>query len=211
MTDLDDTDPVPQPVVVDVELTARFDRDVIPLIDQLYRAAMRMTGNRADAEDLVQDTMLRAHRGFGSFTDGTNITAWMHRILTNTFINGHRMRQRRPSEWLTDQPSDWRVATNHPVPAGLRSADVEALEALPDDRIVEALQQLPLPSRMAVYYADVEGLQYSEIAQIMGTPVGTVMSRLHRGRRKLRISLIDVARERGLATPSVPDVEKVER
>ncbi|MET4431260.1 sigma-70 family RNA polymerase sigma factor [Mycolicibacterium sp. 624] len=185
------------------DLSDRFDRDVIPLLDQLYRAAMRMTGNRADAEDLLQDAMLRAYKGFGSFTQGTNLKAWLYRILTTTHINRHRSRQRRPAEWLTDQPADWQLRPQQPMLPGLRSAEVQALEALPDERIVAALQQLPLAARMAVYYADVEGLRYAEIAQIMDTPVGTVMSRLHRGRQRLRVSLAEVARERGL-TERVP-------
>jgi RNA polymerase sigma-70 factor (ECF subfamily) len=172
------------------DLSARFDRDVIPLLDQLYRTAMRMTGDRADAEDLLQDAMLRAYKGFGSFAQGTNIRAWLYRILTTTHINRHRSRQRRPAEWLTDQPADWQLRPQQPMLPGLRSAEVQAL-------------QLPLASRMAVYYADVEGLRYAEIAEIMGTPVGTVMSRLHRGRQRLRVSLAEVARERGL-TERVP-------
>ncbi|WP_431309388.1 sigma-70 family RNA polymerase sigma factor [Gordonia sesuvii] len=179
-------------------LTERFERDALPLLDQMYGAALRMTRNPADAEDLVQETYVKAFSAFSSFREGTNLKAWLYRILTNTYINGYRKKQRQPAQYPTEEITDWQLAaTAEHTSTGLRSAEMEALEALPDDDIKNALQELPEDFRMAVYYADVEGLPYKEIAEIMDTPIGTVMSRLHRGRRQLRDLLADVARERG--------------
>ena len=199
-------DKVIQSAETDAELGERFARDAIPLVDQLYGGAMRMTRNSADAEDLLQETMLKAYTGFRSFNKGTNLKAWLYRILTNAYINSYRRKRSRPDEYPTDEIYDWQLtATAGHASAGLRSAEVEALELLPDSEITAALQTLPPEFRMVVYYADVEGFPYREIAEIMGTPLGTVMSRLHRGRRQLRVALAEVARDRGYlrARPSV--------
>ena len=178
--------------------TARFERDAMPFLDQLYAAALRMTRNPADAEDLVQETYLKAYGAFGSFREGTNLRAWLYRILTNTYINGYRKRQRQPAAQPTEEITDWQLAraAQH-TSSGLRSAEMEALDQLPDSDVKDALSQLAEDFRMAVYLADVEGFAYKEIAEIMGTPIGTVMSRLHRGRKQLRDMLTGVARDRG--------------
>jgi RNA polymerase sigma-70 factor (ECF subfamily) len=160
-----------------------------------------MTRHRADAEDLLQDTMLRAYTGFGSFRDGTNLNAWLHRILTNTSINSYRKSQRQPKEYPAEQITDHQLAANAEHSSrGLRSAEDEALKMLPDTPIMAAMRALPEQIRMAVYYADVEGFRYAEIARIMGTPKGTVMSRLHRGRCRLRNLLADTVPIRGAQT-----------
>jgi RNA polymerase sigma-70 factor, ECF subfamily len=181
----------------DAELTARFVRDAIPLLDQLYGGARRMTRSRADAEDLVQDTMLKAYSGFRSFQQGTHLKAWLFRIMHNTWISDFHKTRRRPIEHLSGEITDWqRTADQHRL--GCRPAEVEALEALPDSKITEALDALSANLRMTVYYADVCGYRYREIAEIMDVPIGTVMSRLHKARRRLRMLLADLAHERGL-------------
>lgn len=183
------------------ELRRRFEEEALPLLDQLYGGALRMTRNPADAEDLVQETYAKAFTSFRSFQKGTNLRAWLYRILTNLYINGYRKRQRTPAQYSTDEITDWQLAdaAEH-QPVGLRSAEIEALDALPDEDIKAAIAQLPEDRRMSVYYADIEGLPYKEIAEIMDTPIGTVMSRLHRGRAQLRDLLQNVARERGIGS-----------
>ena len=181
------------------ERDARFERDAMPLIDSLYGAALRMTRNPADAEDLVQDTFARAYSAFHQFTPGTNLKAWLYRILTNTYINSYRKAQRAPQISDGEQIEDWQLArAESHTSSGLRSAEVEALEAMPDSIVTDALSGLSDDFRMAVLLADVEGFSYKEIAEIMGTPIGTVMSRLNRGRGQLREKLRDYATERGL-------------
>ena len=180
------------------ERRARFERDALPFLDQLYGAGLRMTRNPADAEDLVQETFAKAYSAFHQFREGTNLKAWLYRILTNTYINSYRKRQRQPLQSPTEQIEDWQLAeAESHTSVGLRSAETEALDRLPDSDVKDALAGLPEDFRMAVYLADVEGFAYKEIAEIMGTPIGTVMSRLHRGRRGMRRQLEDYARERG--------------
>lgn len=178
-----------------------FEEQAMEYLDQLYGAALRMTRNPADAEDLVQETYVKAYAAFHQFTQGTNLKAWLYRILTNTYINQYRKAQREPRRTSDETVEDWQLAdaANHSS-AGLKSAETEALDALPDSTVRDALADLPEDFRMAVYLADVEGFSYKEIAEIMGTPVGTVMSRLHRGRAQLRTALADYAQKMGIGS-----------
>jgi RNA polymerase sigma-70 factor, ECF subfamily len=177
----------------------RFERDVIPFMGQLYPAALRMTRNASDAEDLVQETFAKAYAGFHQFTPGTNLRAWLHRILSNTFINTYRKKRREPIQDLNaDFSEDWQTS-NDPLTPPARSAEAEALDRLADSEILQALRSLPSEFRVAIYLADVEGYPYREIAEMMDTPIGTVMSRLHRGRTKLRQQLAGRAPGRQMA------------
>src|SRR5437899_322080 len=180
---------------------ARFTELAMPYMSALYSAALRMTRNPADAEDLVQETYLRAYRGFGGFKDGTNLKAWLYKILTNTYINTYRAKKRRPDEVDLDETEDFylyrKIGGLEAAEAG-RTPETQVLESIPDDVVKEALESLPEQFRMAVLLADVEGFSYKEIADIMDVPIGTVMSRLHRGRKQLQQRLWEFARERGL-------------
>jgi RNA polymerase sigma-70 factor, ECF subfamily len=178
---------------------ARFERDALPFLDQLYSAGLRMTKSPTDAEDLVQETYAKAYAAFDSFAEGTNLRAWLFRILTNTFINNYRKGQRQPFSESVDDLTDAQIQKiDARLPGGMRSAEVEALERIGDAEVLAALADLPDDFRLAVYLADVEGFPYKEIAEIMDTPMGTVMSRLHRGRKLLRDALHGYAREHGL-------------
>ena len=179
------------------ERKKRFERDALQYMNQLYAAAMRYTKNLEDAQDLVQDTYAKAYTSFHQFEPGTNLKAWLYRVLTTTFINTYRKDQRRP-QTSDSELEDWQIAeaSSHTSDQGKSSEDV-VLENLPDSDIKNALAEIPEEFRMAVYLADVEGFSYKEIAEIVGVPAGTVMSRLHRGRKQLREKLTDYARERG--------------
>ena len=181
------------------ERAARFEREAMPLLDQMYSAALRTTRNPTDAEDLVQETYAKAFAAFHQYRPGTNLKAWMYRILTNSFINSYRKKQRQPLESDAGEVEDYQLAraASHSS-TGLRSAETEALDHLPDSDVTRALASIGEDFRMAVYLADVEGFSYKEIAEIMDTPIGTVMSRLHRGRKQLRELLTDYALERGV-------------
>jgi RNA polymerase sigma-70 factor (ECF subfamily) len=180
------------------DLESRFEAEALPLLSGMYSAAYRLTRNPADAEDLVQETFLRAYRAFHQFEPGTNLKAWLYRILMNTFINSYRKRQREPQTVSDEEIADWYLYSKMNE-AGLEpSAETAVIESLPDEEVQEALSSLPEQFRAAVLLADVEGFSYKEIAEITGVPIGTVMSRLHRGRKALQKRLWDVVRERGL-------------
>jgi len=183
----------------DAERSARFERDALPYLDQLYGAALRMTRNAADAEDVVQEAYAKAFAAFHQFKPGTNLKAWLYRILTNTYINSYRKKQRQPQEGFGEDIEDWQLArAEQHTSTGLRSAEMDALDRMPDSVVTDAMAQLSPDFRMAVYLADVEGFSYKEIAEIMGTPIGTVMSRLNRARGQLRGLLAEHAASVGI-------------
>jgi RNA polymerase sigma-70 factor, ECF subfamily len=188
----------------DTELAARFERDAVPLLDGFYPQAMKMTRNPAEAEDLLQETAAKAFAGFHGFRDGTNLGGWLYRILLNTHISGYRKQQRRPVQWLTDEITDGQLlAEARHSSIGLRSAEDQVLDQLGDNDVRDAMRQLPEKLRTAVYYADIEGRRFKEIAELTNAPIGTVMSRLHRGRHRLRGLLAEVARDRGYGLTDV--------
>jgi RNA polymerase sigma-70 factor, ECF subfamily len=184
---------------------AHFSEQAMEYMGSLYTAALRMTRNPADAEDLVQETYLKAYRAFGGFTEGTNLKAWLYRILTNTFINSYRSRKRRPEQTELDEVEDLylyrRLGGLEAVAAG-RSAEEEVLDHFTETEVKEAVEALPEQFRLAVLLADVEGFSYKEIAEILDVPIGTVMSRLHRGRKSLQKTLHDFGTRRGLVAPT---------
>jgi RNA polymerase sigma-70 factor (ECF subfamily) len=180
---------------------ASFAEQAMPYMSALYAAAMRMTRNPADAEDLLQETYLRAYRGFEGFREGTNLKAWLYRILTNTFINTYRAKKRRPDQVELDDVEDfflYRRLGGLEAAEAARSTETEVLESIPDSEVKEALESIPEQFRMAVILADVEGFSYKEIAEILDVPIGTVMSRIHRGRRALQQKLWDYAERNNL-------------
>jgi RNA polymerase sigma-70 factor (ECF subfamily) len=169
----------------------RYERDVLPLAGPLFTNAVRMTRNSADAEDLVQETLAKAYVNFHQFREGTNLKAWLNRILTNNFINGYRKKQREPQRIGSEELEVLKLTQTEASSIGLRSAEAEAMDRISDSKIVAALRSLPDDFRHAIYLADMEGYAYREIAEMMGTPIGTVMSRLHRARKQLREALDD--------------------
>ncbi|HEY4331875.1 MAG TPA: sigma-70 family RNA polymerase sigma factor [Ilumatobacteraceae bacterium] len=182
-----------------------FVQQAMQFAPQLYSAAMRLTRNSADAEDLVQDTYLRAWRSFATFQDGTNLRAWLYRILTNSFINKYRAKQRRPDETGMDNIEDlylYKRLSTLDSSLGNRSAEDTLFDMFTDDEVKHALEELPESFRLPVLLADVEGFHYKEIAEMLDIPVGTVMSRLHRGRKAMHKLLFDFASERGLIATS---------
>ncbi|MGO1542838.1 MAG: sigma-70 family RNA polymerase sigma factor [Gulosibacter sp.] len=191
----------------DEELAKLFDEQAMPLLDQLYGHAMRMTRNQADAQDLVQETFTKAFQSFRSYRQGTNLRAWLYRIQTNLYINQYRKAQREPYPNALDELEDWQLggASSYTADSSSRSAEAEALDNLPSDAVKDALAELADEFRMAVLLADVQGFAYKEIAEIMDTPVGTVMSRLHRGRKLLREKLRDYATEYGIGVEKEDD------
>ncbi len=175
-----------------------FEQQALPLMPQLYGAALRWTRNPSDAEDLVQETFAKAFTAWSKFEQGTNLKAWLFRIMTNTHINLYNKKSKDQAKTALDDLEDWQVGGGESITSiSTRSAELEALDNLPSKVIRNALDQIPDEFRMVVYYAVVEGLPYAEIADVMGTPVGTVMSRLHRGKKLLKNLLSDYATQEG--------------
>ncbi|MGA3152108.1 MAG: sigma-70 family RNA polymerase sigma factor [Streptosporangiaceae bacterium] len=189
------------------DLDRRFEHDVVPYMTQLYPAALRLTRNPSDAEDLVQETLAKAYAAFHQFTPGTNLRAWLHRILSNTFINSYRKKRREPVADLSPEVGQEGQGGSDPLARPARSAEAEALERMGDSDALAALRALPEDFRATIYLADIEGYPYREIARMMEVPLGTVMSRLHRGRAKLRRALAGHAPRRtpaGSGSPALP-------
>lgn len=193
-------------VVSEPDLRELFEAQALEFLDPLYGAALRMTRNPVDAQDLVQETYAKAYAAFGRFEQGTNLKAWLYRILTNSYINEYRKRQNRPFTQAIEELEDWQLGGAESMSAmRARSAEAEAIDHMPASAVKDALNELSEDFRMVVYYADVEGFSYQEIADMMETPIGTVMSRLHRGRRLLRDKLRDYALEQGFSVEGKGD------
>ena len=204
----------PDPVTTDDDTKRRqqqFTEQAMEFMPSLYTAALRMTRNTADAEDLVQETYLKAYRAWDSFQQGTNLKAWLYRILTNTFINRYRSKKRRPDETELGEVEDLylyrRLGGLEAAQTG-RSAEDEVMDLFTETDVKAAIEALPESFRLAVLLADVEGFSYKEIAEILGIPIGTVMSRLHRGRKALQRALVDFGTQRGLVATSDGDADR---
>ena len=184
-------------------LTTQFEQDVLPLRSRLLRGAKRLTLNDADAEDLLQETLLAAYRGYATFTPGTNVQAWLFRIMQNRWINNHRRAQCRPAEVALDSVTDTELAAGTDRTASPCSPEWDVLKSLPDSGIRAAMLALPEPQRLVMYYAHIEGYAYAEIAELLGIPIGTVMSRVFRARKRLQVTLADRVTGRAAATTAV--------
>jgi RNA polymerase sigma-70 factor (ECF subfamily) len=191
-----------KPKPKDKDLERRFETEAMPFLGQLYGTALRLTRNPSDAEEVVQETMLRAYRAFNQFEEGTNLKAWLYKILTNTFISSYRKKQREPQTVSADANEDFSLY-DRLVEANV-SPEAELLDRIPDEEVKQALEGLPEQFRTAVLLADVEGFSYQEIADITGVAIGTVMSRLHRGRKALQRALWDYAKQRGMVDEEEP-------
>jgi RNA polymerase sigma-70 factor (ECF subfamily) len=188
----------------------RFEEEALPLLDSLYAGALRMTRNPSDAEDLVQDTMVRAYRAFNRFEPGTNLKAWLFRIMTNAYINTYRKKQREPQKVSQDDVEEFDLyqELKNRDPNYEATPETLVLDSLVDSDIIEAIDELPEQFRMAVVLSDIEGFSYAEMAEIMDVPMGTVMSRLHRGRKALQKRLWEVAREQGIVKGTQEDAQR---
>ena len=207
MSDAGSGDDTVRRVLSDAQRREVFVRDAVPYLDQLYSAALRYTRNPADAEDLVQETFAKAYDKFHQFRPGTNLKAWLYRILTNSYINRYRKQQRRPEEVSADADPEFSLY-DRITESTVAPTEEQVLAQLTDVEVTQALSDLPEPFRIAVYLADVEGFSYAEIAEIMDTPIGTVMSRLHRGRTRLQQALYTYAKGRGLIEDDGGDREE---